>query len=196
MPEPSQRVDSVALVVVDMQEDYFDPALWPRSELPDRRAELVDGVRACLRAARRAGWPVVWVRQLFQPDLSDAFPHMRESGRRYAVRGTAGAAILSELESRPEDLFVAKTRYSAFFGTGLEARLRKAATRTVVLAGITTSWCIRSTATDAFQHGFRVVLVADAMAAFREADHQRDIAAMDGLIARVVHSRDLSGVSG
>lgn len=181
-----------ALIVVDMLVDFFDPDIWPDSALPPLREGLCERINACIRRFRGAGCPVIWIRQAFEPDLSDAFPHMRRTGKAYTIRGTAGAGILPELELVPEDTVVLKKRFSAFFGTDLEEKLRKLNAGTVVLCGITTSWCIRSTATDAYQRDLEVMVVGDCMAGFSREDHERDLKAMDGYIGRVLDSRDLA----
>ncbi|HKJ90008.1 MAG TPA: isochorismatase family cysteine hydrolase, partial [Oceanipulchritudo sp.] len=134
---------------------------------------------------RKAGCPVFWVQQAFEADLSDAFPHMRRTGKRYTIRDTPGARVLHELDQRSSDPVVIKKRFSAFYGTDLREQLEARGIRTVCLAGITTSWCVRSTATDAYQADFRVVLCDRCMGGFRDADHRRDLAAMSGYIAEV-----------
>jgi len=182
VPHPS----SSALLVVDMLVDYFDRAIWPESALPGLRKPLCHAVNRSVAIARGADIPVFWIRQAFQPDLSDAFPHMRRTGRAYTIAGTPGAAILPELDVRDEDSFVMKTRYSAFFRTRLDDRLRRRGVERLLLAGITTSWCIRSTATDAYQLDYEVVLVPEALAGFTTKDHEHDLAAMAKTLAEVV----------
>jgi nicotinamidase-related amidase len=173
-------------MVVDMLVDFFDPVIWPDSALPPMRDELCRRINACLRQFRSAGLPVIWIKQAFEPDLSDAFPHMRRTGKAYTIRGTPGAELLPELQTGPDDFVVFKKRFSAFFETGLADTLRQLNVGTVILCGVTTSWCIRSTATDAYQHGFEVLLVGDCMAGFNKPDHERDLRAMDGYIGRVL----------
>jgi len=173
-----------ALIVVDMLEDFFDSAIWPESDLPGRKQELVANINHLLETFRNAGVPVFWIKQEFKADLSDAFPHMRRARKSYTISGTAGARLVDGLDVRDSDLFVLKKRFSAFFNTDLKAKLEALGTDTLVLAGITTSWCIRSTATDAYQHDFKVLLCSDCMAGFREDDHIRDLEAMNGYIAR------------
>ncbi len=181
----SLKPEETVLVVIDMLEDFFDPGLWPESDLPGRRGDLVEAIGKCVRIFRKAGCPVFWVQQAFEPDLSDAFPHMRRTGRRYTIRDTAGARVLHELDQQCTDPVVMKKRFSAFYGTDLRQQLEASRKATVCLAGITTSWCVRSTATDAYQADFRVVLCDGCMAGFRDADHERDLAAMSGYIAEL-----------
>lgn len=181
----SLKPEETVLLVIDMLEDFFDPGLWPESDLPGRRDELVEAVGDCVGLFRDAGCAVFWVQQAFEADLRDAFPHMRRTGRRYTIRETPGARVLHELDQHRTDPVVMKKRFSAFFGTDLRQQLEARGVKTVCLAGVTTSWCVHSTATDAYQADFRVVLCDGCMAGFRDADHERDLAAMSGYIAEL-----------
>lgn len=179
-----------AVVVVDLVQDYFKSVLWPDSQLPGTEDVLSTNVNRLCRAARAASVPVIWVRQEFQPDLSDAFPHMIAANRRYAISGTSGCQLLEQLDTAPDDIDVVKTRFSAFFETDLDRHLGNHDVRTVYLAGITTAWCIRTTAVDAYQRGYGVRLVADCLAGFTHADHQNSLREMDGYIARTIQSHE------
>ena len=66
----------------------------------------------------------------------------------------------------PDEAVVVKTRYSGFFGTDLETRLRALGVDTVVVCGLTTECCVAATARDAFERDFHVFLAADACAAY------------------------------
>jgi nicotinamidase-related amidase len=103
---------------------------------------------------------------------------------RYAVEGTPGAALLDGLHVEPSDLVIAKSRFSAFHDTELDNWLNRLQCSRVILAGITTAWCVRSTAVDAYQRDLDVILASDCMAAFDVQSHKESLAAMDGYVAR------------
>ena len=88
-----------AVLVVDMLRDYFSLELWPDSVLPGLADSLSAEINRLTVGARAARIPVIWVGQSFSPDLSDAFPHMRKSGRSYTIKGTSGALRLDSLET-------------------------------------------------------------------------------------------------
>lgn len=179
------------LIVIDLLNDYFDAELWPQSVIPRHRKTLVDNTNALVSWCRGQGIPVIWVRQAFAPDLSDAFPHMRQSGRAYTIAGTRGAELLPELTVEAADLQVFKRRFSAFFETTLHATLKDRGSRRLILEGITTAWCIRSTATDAYQRDYEVFLAHECMMGFTESDHRESLASMDNFIARSVARADM-----
>jgi nicotinamidase-related amidase len=183
---------TMALIVIDMVQDYFNPALWPNSHLPEMRQRLVKATNELAALFHTKNLPIIWFRQEFAPDLSDAFLHVKRSGKPYAIQGTAGCQLLPELQVAPDDRILVKKRYSAFFQTELDAVLGHLQPHTLVLAGITTAWCVRSTAVDAYQRDYRVLLAQEAMAGFTERDHLESLNAMNGLVGTALSNAELA----
>jgi nicotinamidase-related amidase len=134
-----------ALIVIDMLNDFLDQ--WPAAE----RKRLLTSTQELVAMMRGKGLPVIWVRQEFEPDLSDAFPEMRTKGIHITMKGTPGCQIVPELEVAAGDPAVIKKRYSAFFGTNLDQILAALQPDALILAGINTHACIRMAAIDAYQ---------------------------------------------
>ena len=120
-----------AIFVIDMLNDCFGHA-----ELDRLRASLCSSINQLTALARAKGFPVIWVRQEFEPDLSDAFLDMKRESIRMFIRGTRGPLILDELERCESDIEIVKKRYSMFYGTDLESLLRDLETNSLILAGI------------------------------------------------------------
>src|SRR5262249_33747186 len=78
---------------------------------------------------------------------------------------TWGASIVDALHRAPDDIVVPKRRYSAFFGTDLDLHLRERTIGTVLVTGVVTNICVRSTVHDAFFLGYEVVVPVECMAA-------------------------------
>jgi nicotinamidase-related amidase len=168
------------LLVIDMLVDFLDR--WPVAE----RVALVASISMLIDAFHVAAHPVVWVRQEFAPDLSDAFREMRRDNIRVTIAGTPGAGIIPELAPRPDDLHVIKKRYSAFFGTPLDAMIHARGVDTLVLAGVNTHACVRTTAIDAYQRDLDVIIAREAVGSY-DAEHAAvSLRYMDGKIASVV----------
>lgn len=163
---PSRRMRPVFLFI-DLLEDFF---IHP--PLSTRRAALVERVNTLAAAARAAGHPVGWVRQEFEPDLSDAFRSMRETGRRVTIKGTPGCRLLAELAQQPEDFEIVKRRYSAFFGTELDDMLADLGCTHLVVGGVNTHACIRTTAVDAYQRDYAVVFATEAITSYDAEFHR------------------------
>jgi nicotinamidase-related amidase len=147
-----------------------------------------------VRAFRRNGLPVFWVRQEFAPDLSDAFLEMRANNVSITIAGTAGCELLPELDRLPEDFVIVKKRYSAFFGTNLDARLSAIGPGFLVIAGVNTHACVRMTAIDAYQRDYDVIVAAECIASNDIEHHDVTVRYLDGNIARILPTADLLGV--
>lgn len=155
------------LLVVDMLNDFFRQGL-----LAERRRALVDSINELVAFFRGRRWPVIWVRQEFAPDLSDAFLDMRDEGIFITIAGTAGCQLLPELDYQASDPVVVKKRYSAFFGTNLDDLLSELRPERLVLAGVNTHACVRMAAIDAYQRDYRVIVAAECVASYDEEYHR------------------------
>jgi maleamate amidohydrolase len=168
------------LIVIDMQNDFLE-----RLE-DDTRAALLLNTNQLIDVFRASGCPVIWVRQLLSPDLSDAPLLMRDARISVVIDGTSGAEIHPDLARHDEDTVVVKKRYSAFFGTKLEQILSDLAPEQITLAGVDTHACVRTTAIDAYQRDMRVLLASDCLAS-HDPEHGRiSMAYMDRNIAMAV----------
>jgi nicotinamidase-related amidase len=173
------------LLVVDMQNDFLDKRpVASRERLLRSTCDLVSSMR-------RHGRPVVWVHQEFEPDLRDAFPAMRVQRISITIKGTPGCEIARELPVAPCDPIPVKKRYSAFFGTQLDALLEELQPDTLVLAGINTPACIRTTAIDAYQRDWPVVLASDCVGSYDEEHHAITIRYLRREIARAMTNREI-----
>jgi bifunctional isochorismate lyase/aryl carrier protein len=179
-----------ALVIIDLINDYLDH--WD----PDKTVGLVSNTNKLATAFRRSGLPVIWVRQEFRPDLSDAFLEMRDNDIKIAIEGTRGAQLHVDLDWHPTDLTIIKKRYSAFFKTGLEDRLEELGVGELVLCGINTHACIRMAAIDAYQRDLRVVLAEDCIGSYNEEHARVSLAYMNGKIAKVAAVAEIIGTLG
>ncbi|MFO1338456.1 MAG: isochorismatase family cysteine hydrolase [Burkholderiaceae bacterium] len=175
-----------AIFVIDMLNDCFGHA-----ELQRLRPALCASINRLTAMARAAGHPVIWVRQEFEPDLSDAMLDMKRKGIHMFIKGTRGPLILDELDRADTDLEVVKKRYSMFFQTGLDALLQRLGTDQVVLAGVNTHACIRAAALDAYQRDFEVMIVRECVASKDVHHHDVTMDYLDGGVARVVSLDEL-----
>jgi nicotinamidase-related amidase len=176
------------LLVIDLLNDYFRQ----HARLAAQRGQLVAAVNRLAAAFRHARQSVVWVRQEFAPDLSDAFLRMRRENLRVTIAGTDGCELLPELERHASDMVLVKKRYSAFFGTGLDTMLATRRPEILVLAGINTHACVRTTAIDAYQRDYEVIVASDCVASY-DAEHDEVTRRyLDAGIARFVLSAEIA----
>lgn len=173
------------LIVIDMLRDFLSS--WE----PDRKEKLVQSINELVGVMRSFSPPVIWVRQEFEPDLRDAFPEMRTKGIRITIRGTPGCEILSELAVAPSDIVTIKKRYSAFYGTTLDATLARLEPDAVILAGINTHACIRTTAIDAYQRDWPVILASDCIDSYDRQHHEISLRYMRDKIAALMTNEEI-----
>ncbi|WP_201269907.1 cysteine hydrolase family protein [Sinorhizobium meliloti] len=146
---------------------------------------MVSNANKLANAFRWSGLPVIWVRQEFRPDLSDAFLEMRDNDIKIAIEGTRGAQLHADLDWNPNDVTIVKKRYSAFFKTELEDLLEELGVGELVLCGINTHACIRMAAIDAYQRDLRVVLAEECIDSYNEEHARVSLDYMNGKIAKV-----------
>jgi nicotinamidase-related amidase len=149
---PLTKLDATpALVVIDLQKGVVGiPTVHPIGEIIGRTAKLA-------RAFRERGLPVVLV------NVSGAAPGRTDAARPKFSFPDDWTELVPELEQHPGDYLVTKQRWGAFIGTTLDDYLRRRGVAQVFLAGVATSIGVESTARGAYDHGYNVALVVDAM---------------------------------
>jgi nicotinamidase-related amidase len=130
----------LVVIVIDMLEDFFQ-----QEGLGQHREKLVAHINELTSLARRRNVPVIWARQEFAPDLSDAFLVVRKRNISITIAGTKGSWILAELEKHKTDHEIVKKRYSAFFQTELDELLDRLDINTIIVCGVNTHACVRTT---------------------------------------------------
>lgn len=140
-----------ALVVIDLQKGIVTyPTAHPAADIVKRASALAD-------AFRRHGLPVVLV------NVDGGAPGRTEQTPAGDPRAAGWAELVPELNRQPADLTVTKRTWGAFTNTQLHAQLKKLGVTQVVIAGISTSIGVESTARHAYELGFNVTLAVDAM---------------------------------
>jgi nicotinamidase-related amidase len=160
-----------AVLVIDMANDFlFEPGTIATAGGPEYRARaqaLLPRTATLLAAARAAGVLVAYVTDAHEPgdaELAKWPPH--------AMKGTPEAEIPAVVAPVPGDLVVEKRTYSPFVETDLAAQLQARGVATLYILGLHTDCCARHTSGDAFQRGFDLVWVTDALQAFTEEAHE------------------------
>jgi nicotinamidase-related amidase len=157
-----------ALLIIDPLWEFVHGGI--RGE--DHEAILL-ALQHLLRAARSTRGPVVYCTDEHVPvdrELEIWGPH--------ALKGSEGAEILPVIAPAPSDFVVPKRTYGAFFEAGLDSLLKDLGARKLDVAGFYTDPCIHHTVTDAFFERYRVVVVADAVAALLPGNREDDLAYM------------------
>jgi nicotinamidase-related amidase len=158
---------TTALVMIDLQKGILGRPLLPHSaaEVMERATEL--GGRF-----RRAGAAVVWVRVSWSPDFGDALRQPVDKPFEHPAEGfPADSASFPKGLVEPSDLTITKRQWGAFYGTDLDLQLRRRGVRTIVLGGVATNFGVESTARDAWERSYEVVIAEDVTSTFSGEMH-------------------------
>ncbi|EME89378.1 uncharacterized protein MYCFIDRAFT_29041 [Pseudocercospora fijiensis CIRAD86] len=179
-----------ALILIDVCAAYFT-AGSPLDCSSNPAATTAPSVmRRLVQAAREAKVPVVHTQVLYtKQDMSDAgLFYLKARPLDVWLKGNARGydALLPGLEPLEGEEIIVKKHASAFFGTELAGTLHLLGVDTVVIAGVSTSGCVRATTLDAMQHNYRPMVVASACGDRSQAIHDANIFDMDAKMADVV----------
>lgn len=184
-------MDNPAIFIIDMLNDCFG-----HERLAQRRNSLCNSINQLTTFARSRQIPVVWVRQEFEPDLSDAFLDQRRENIKMFIKGTLGPQILAELSREKSDSEVLKKRYSMFFQTNIEELLSKNQIRTLVLSGVNTHACVRMAAIDGYQRDYEVIIIRDCVDSKDQQHHEITMDYLDGGVAKVMSLQEFKNSFG
>jgi ureidoacrylate peracid hydrolase len=181
--EREVRIDprSTAVVVIDMLNEFCKPG--GAMVLPGYES-LLGPQRRVIEAGRQAGCPILFVADTHRANVRQEREFLKRTP--HCLEGSWGAQVIADLEPRPDDLYVVKRRYSAFFNTDLDLTLRDLRVDTLVVCGVVTNICVRSTVHDAFFLGYLVVVPEDCVAATgprEQASSLYDIATHFGIVS-------------
>lgn len=172
-----------AVLVVDMQNDFGS-----KGGMFDRAGIDISGIQravgptaSAIAAARKLRLPIIYLKMGYHSDLSDLgtsdapnrIRHLQIFGvgenmtapdggeSRILIRETWGTDIVNDLKPEAGDVVLYKTRFSGFYETELDAVLKAAGIKHLIVTGCTTSVCVESTIRDAFFRDYHCILLTD-----------------------------------
>lgn len=156
-----------AIIVIDMLNDFIGEEAPLRCPGGD---DIIPGIQKLLK----------WVRARKDDDIQ--IVHVQEAHRendadfrvrpRHAVAGTHGSDFIKELYPEGDEYRIPKRRHSSFAHTDLDLYLREESIDTVVLTGVWTNVCVRSTATDALSLAYKVIVLSDGVHSKTQEMHE------------------------
>jgi nicotinamidase-related amidase len=178
----------IALLIIDMQNDVV-------AKLPLSR-EIIPGIQDVLVRFRAAGLPVFHIRRSYRADGTDVeLPRLQIFKRNgfKVVEGTPGAEIVDELKPKEGEYVIVKPRWSAFFRTHLDLLLTRLGIKIVVLTGVQTPNCLRTTAYDAISYDLDTIVLKDCSAAATHEVHEYNLQDMAGIGINIMMKTDFLG---
>jgi ureidoacrylate peracid hydrolase len=161
---------STAVLVVDMLNDFLKP---DGKMVLEGGGVLIPPMRRLLAQARKAGIPVVYVNDSHRPGLKEDREFKKRS--EHCIEGTWGAEVIDELKPKKKDFVVLKHRFSGFYDTDLDLTLKDLGVDTVIVMGVVTNICVRSTIHDAFFIGYKVLVPRDCVMATGEREQESSL---------------------
>jgi maleamate amidohydrolase len=176
--------DRPALILIDMLKGFTDSSMPLGANLDGQ----IEAQKPMLEVAHQRGIPVIFSTVIYdEQDMKDAgLWGIKMKGTQTLKVGTEAVKIDPRLDMRPSDSLLVKKYASCFFGTDLVPRLLNQRVDTLIITGCTTSGCVRATAVDAVQNGFRPMVVREAVGDRSKAAHDQSLFDLNAKYADVV----------
>ena len=173
-----------ALIVIDMLKGFTDPDMLLGSNL----APQIEAQKPLLAVAHERNMPVIFSTVMYhEADIRDAgIWGLKQRGALTLTANSEAMKVDPRLDRRQSDSLLVKRYASCFFGTDLVPRLTSRRVDTLIITGCTTSGCVRATAVDAVQNGFRPMVVREAVGDRSVAAHEQSLFDLDAKYADVV----------
>lgn len=171
-----ERMGKSALVVIDMLNDFV--LTGAPLEVPETR-RIIPALKKRISSARRKKEPVIFVNDAH---AKGDVEFERFGWPPHAVRGTAGAKVVSDLAPRGKDVVIEKKTYSGFYRTSLDRTLKSFGVNKIYLAGCVTNICILYTASEAVLRGYDVCVDENLVAGLDRRSHVFALEQMQGVL--------------
>lgn len=160
-----------AVLVVDCQYNYVGDDV-PITEQQDRWPggggavawKAVRQIAPILDRARAAGVPVIYSRNVVKRNAFDGFAVKIGRDMSATHEGAKGTSIVEEIAPTETDVVIDKGSASMFWGTLLDTHLVSRGIDSLIIVGVSTSGCVRSTLVDGVARGYHTAVVADGVA--------------------------------
>ncbi|MEF8978840.1 MAG: isochorismatase family protein [Haloarculaceae archaeon] len=177
-----------ALIVIDL----INAFTHPETDLGSDVDAVIEEAGRLLEAFREHDLPRYFTTVAFEESYGDAGRFIEKVPALKELRlGTEAVEVDDRLAPVGDERVILKKYASAFFGTDLETELTTHSVDTLVLTGVTTSGCIRATAVDSLQHGYRTIVPADAVGDRAEGPHRANLFDIQAKYGDVVETSDI-----
>ncbi len=176
------------LIIVDFVVGFTDPEHFGGGNIGPAIDKTVD----LLAFVRDQGWPVAHTKVVYASDGSDAGAFARKvPGLLKLTPDSPLSQIVTELTPASGELIIEKRQASAFFATELASWLSYRGVDTALVAGCTTSGCIRATVVDAVQNNFRTIVLTDCVGDRAIGPHEANLFDMGQKYADLLSSEEV-----
>lgn len=173
-----------ALIIIDMIKGFTDSSMPLGANLDTQ----IEAQKPLLKVAHERDIPCIFSTVMYEEaDVKDAgIWALKQKGAQTLTAGSEAVKVDPRVGMQPKDILLVKKYASCFFGTDLVPRLNSRRIDTLIIAGCTTSGCVRATAVDAVQNGFRPMVVREAVGDRSLAAHEQSLFDLNAKYADVV----------
>ena len=172
-----------ALLIVDFTNGFNDANAFGGGNI----AQAIEATTPLLARARATGAPIAHTRIVYADDASDTNVHCLKVPRLLQLTEASPAShFVPQLTPRAGEIVIRKRLPSAFFGTDLAGMLLAKGVDTLLIAGCTTSGCVRASTLDAMCHGFRPMVVSECVGDRAAGPHEASLFDMGQKYADIV----------
>ena len=171
------------LLIVDFINGFTDP----KSPLGGNFDSQLDATNALLDAFRAQALPIAYTVVEYEHDYRDAGVFIEKVPSLAVLKkGSHMVEVDDRIKPLPGEYIVSKRYASSFFGTNLDTWFRNNGVDTCVIVGCTTSGCVRASAVDSLQYGYRTVVVRDGCGDRAEGPHEANLFDIDAKYGDVI----------
>lgn len=194
---------TTCLLVIDMQNGFASD-----SGTHGRQGRNIEPVKKTIPAIKRAieycrkrSIPIIYTRQVHVPEFFQAKLHeivpknfaklSASTGSFVCMKGTFDVEIVEDLKPIERDYVIDKNKSSAFYNTWLDFYLRYLKTRTLIVTGCSTGYCVAHTLYDAYARDYDSIIVEDAVGDSEAQVQSTLLDLFDKRLGRVIRLDDL-----
>lgn len=181
--------ETSALVMIDLQQ-----GITALPVVPHAADDVVARARLLAEQFRARGGTVIWVTVGWSTDFGDALRSPVDKPMSFVNGLPENWSELVSGLAHPGDLHVRKHQWGAFHGTDLDLQLRRRGLETIVLGGIATNFGVESTARQAWELGYKLIVVEDACTSIDKQLHDMSIDHILPRISQVRSSKDVLAI--
>lgn len=183
--------NKICLLIIDMQYDFLEKS---SPLFVDECRDIIANIKDILNKFREMGLPRIFVKREHREsgidiDLTRKDLFIEKGG--FLIEKKCGSEIVDELKPLDNEIVIIKRRFSAFFGTELDLILRRMEIKTLILTGIQTPNCIRTTAFDGISLDYEVIVISDATKSKSEEIQKNNLNDMKDVGIKILKTEEI-----
>lgn len=179
----------IGLLIIDIQQDYVEHDFKNRDAAIIEN--LIENTNTLIEKFHSQAFPIIYILSSWRKDTLNWTLRMKDLNFPICIEGTQGEKLIPSLRFIYGSPIVTKSRYSAFFQTNLDQLLKSLSLTHLVICGLNTHACVRTTVIDAFMRDYRVFIPAECVSSYNQSEHEATLNYINNRIANVLSLSEL-----